>query len=266
MKTKNEVYSGIVNDFYKHTNIDIEQGSVLDSYVLASAGMIEDAHQEIEDNKTPHIYTSLSGGRIDDAAVLVGLTRRAEESDKSFLYRFMNWNISNKSSNSTAIETALMDMTYCSNAKHIPMAFGCGTAAIYIIPKTMDEQGIKLAIAETKERLKGVTSPSSHIEYIIPDLRPIKLTLLIKSTASDLETLKANISEKIVTYVNGIAPGEYLEVGKINNIGRDDNNVTFFNTGHLFVDGKETGEVSILQKVKSKFLMSAEDIIWLEVE
>lgn len=266
MKTMDEVYENIVNDFYNRTNIDIEQGSVLDSYILASSEMIENAHQEIEDNKTPHIYTGLSGGNIDDAAVLVGLTRRSDESDKNFLYRFMNWNISNKSSNSTAIETALMNMTYCSNAKHIPMAFGCGTAAVYIIPKTMNEEGIELAIAETKERLKDVTSPSSHIEYIIPDIRSIKLTLLIKSTASDLDTLKANISEKIITYVNGIAPGEYLEVGQINNIGRKDNNITYFNTGYLFVDGKETGEVSILQNVKSKFLMSAKDIIWLEVE
>lgn len=266
MKTKDEIYSGIVNDFNKHTNIDIEQGSVLDSFVLASSDMIETAHQEIENNKTPYIYTSLSGGKLDDAAVLVGLTRRTDESDKNFLYRFLNWNISNKSANSTAIETALMNMTYCSNAKHIPMAFGCGTAAIYIIPKTMDEQGIELAINETKSRLKDVVSPSSHIEYIIPELRSVKLTLLIKATASDIETLKANISDKVVNYVNGIAPGEYLEIGKINNIGRDENNITFFNTGYVFIDGKETGEVSILQKVKSKFLMSVEDIIWLEVE
>ena len=266
MKTKDEIYGGIVTDFYKTSNIDIEQGSVIDSYILASSDMIKDAHQEIEDNKTPHVYTSLTGDKIDDMCVLVGLTRRAEESDKNFLYRFMNWNISNKSSNRTSIETALMDMTYCSNAKHIPLAFGCGTAAIYIIPKIMDEQGTELAITEVKERLKDVVSPSSHIEYIIPDIIPIKLTLLIKSTASDIETLKANIGEKIVEYVNGIAPGEYMEVGYINNIGREENNITYFNTGYLFVNGKETGEVSILQKIKSKFLMSTEDIIWLEVE
>lgn len=266
MKTKDEIYSGIMSDFYKTSNIDIEEGSIIDSYILASSDMIKDAHQEIEDNKTPHIYTSLAGGNIDDMAVLVGLARRTEESDKNFLYRFMNWNISNKSSNKTSIETALMDMTHCSNAKHIPLAFGCGTAAIYIIPKVMDEQGIELAIAEVKERLKDVVSPSSHIEYITPDIRPIKLTLLIKSIASDIETLKANISQKIVEYVNGIAPGEYIEVGYINNIGRKENNIIYFNTGHLFVDGKETGEVSILQKIKSKFLMSTEDIIWLEVE
>lgn len=266
MKTMDEAYESIVNDFYDRTSIDIEEGSVLDSYMLASSEMIEDAYQEIENNKTPHIYTSLSGNNIDDAAVLVGLTRRTDESDKNFLYRFMNWNISNKSANSTAIETALMDMTYCSNAKHIPMAFGCGTAAIYIIPTVMDDEGIELAIAEAKERLKDVVSPTSYIEYITPEIRTIKLTLLIKATASDLDTLKSNIAEKIITYVNGIAPGEYLEVGEINNIGRDDSNVTYFNTGYLFVDGKETGEVSILQNIKSKFLMSEDDIIWLEVE
>lgn len=265
MKTMDEVYNGIVNDFYGNTNIDIEQGSVLDSYILASSKMMECAHQEIEDNKTPHIYTGLSGNNIDDAAILVGLTRRPDESDKNFLYRFMNWNISNKSSNSTAIETALMNMVHCSNAQHIPMAFGCGTAAIYIIPKMMDEEGIKLAIAETKERLQDVVSPSSHIEYIIPDIRSVKVTLLIKSNASDLETLKSNISEKIIDYINGIAPGDNLEVGHINNIGREDSNVVYFNTAYLFIDGKETGEISILQNIKNKFLISKDDIIWLEV-
>ena len=266
MKTMQEIYQDIRNKFFKKTSIDIERGSTIDYYILATSDMISDAQKEIENNKTPHIYSSLKGEQLDDMAVLVGLTRRQDESDKNFLYRILNWNISNKASNLTAIETALMDMKFCSHVTYVPHVFGCGTSAAYIIPKNMNEEGKELAIEETKNRLKDVVSPSSYIEYIIPKISSIKMRLLINAKAADIKTIKNNIQDKIIKYVNGIAPGEYLEIGEINKIGSNEPNIKYFNVGNLFVNGKETGAVSILQKVDSKFVMSEEDIIWLEVE
>lgn len=266
MKSIHDIYQNIRNKFFNKTGIDVERGTAIDYYVLASSEMISDAYEEIENNKTPHIYSSLSGEKLDDMAVLVGLTRRADESDKNFLYRILNWNISNKCSNYTAIETALMNMAFSSHATYVPHTFGCGTAAAYIIPKTMSDEGKELAINETKNRLEKVVSPSSYIEYIIPKIVSIKINALIKAKASDIKTIKSNITDKIIKYVNGIAPGDYLEVGEINKIGTNEANVNYFNVGHLFIDDMETGAVSILQKVDSKFLISADDIIWSEVE
>lgn len=266
MKTLEQIYEGIRGRFYKKTNIDVKQGTTIDYFVLASSEMIESAHQEIEDNKTPHIYTNLSGDKIDNMGILCGVTRRADESDKNFLYRVLKWNVSNKASNETAIDTALMDMKYCSNVTYVPHAFGCGTSAAYIIPKNMDSEGRKIAIEETKAMLKDVVSPSTYVEYIIPDVTPIAMTIAYKSSASDLAAIKKNIGTKIVEYVNGIAPGSYLEVGEINKMGIKESNVDYFNVAHFIVDGKETGSVSILQKVESKFLMSVSNIKWLEVE
>ncbi len=154
MKTMQEIYQNIRNKFFKDTSIDVERGSTIDYYILATSDMISDAHKEIEKNKTPHIYSSLKGEQLDDAAVLVGLTRRPDESDRNFLYRILNWNVSNKASNLTAIETALMDMQFCSHVTYVPHTFGCGTSAAYIIPKNMNEEGKELAIEETKKRLK----------------------------------------------------------------------------------------------------------------
>lgn len=266
MKTMQDIYQEIRNKFFNKTGIDVERGTAIDYYVLASSEMIAEAHKEIENNKTPHIYSSLSGEKLDDMAVLVGLTRRPDESDRNFLYRILNWNVSNKASNSTAIETALMDMTFSSHVTYVPHTFGCGTATAYIIPKTMSEEGKELAIEETKSRLKDVVSPSSYIEYIIPKVTSIKINALIKAKASDVKAIQNNIADKILKYVNGIAPGDYLEVGEINKIGSSEANVNYFNVGHLFVNNVETGAVSILQKVDSKFIISLEDIIWSEVE
>lgn len=266
MKTLENIYDSINKRFYEKTNIDIEQGTIIDLYNLANAEMLEEAYQEIENNKTPHIFTSLSGENLDNMGILCGVARRPSETDKNYLYRILNWNVSNKSSNLTSIETALMDMVYASHVTHVPHAFGCGTAAAYIIPKDISDNGKALALAETKSRLANVISPSSYVEYIIPTIIPIKLVLLIKSELSDISYIKSNINGQILEYINSIAPGDYLEVGDINKIGINQIGINYFNVGHLFISDNETGDLSILQTVESKFLISENDITWLEVE
>lgn len=266
MKSLQEIYNDIKSRFFKDTGIDIERGTAIDYFVLASSDMIAEAHQVIEDNKTPHIYSSLSGTRIDDMGILCGVTRKADESDKNFLYRLINWNVSNKAANNTAIETALMNLKNSSNVTYVPHAFGCGTAAAYIIPHIMDETNIELATNEVKSVLADVVSPSTYIEYIVPILREVRITCSFKAIAADKEAIKSNISSKIVSYVNGIAPGDNLEIGHINKIGIEEPNVQYFNVTSLNIDGKEIGEVSVLQKVESKFITTEDSIIWVEVE
>lgn len=266
MKSLQEIYTSIKNRFFKDTGIDVERGTAIDYFILASSEMLESAHKEIEDNKTPHIYSSLKGSRIDDAAILCGLTRKAEESDNSFLYRLMNWNVSNKASNMTSIESALINLKFCSHVTYVPHTFGCGTATAYVIPKSMDKEGRELAISEVKAVLKDVTSPSTYIEYIIPEIIEVELVCLIKADAADKNEIKKNISDKIVKYINGIAPGDYLEIGEVNKIGISEPNVQYFNVGHLIINKKEVGDVSIIQKVESKLIVSIENINWLEVE
>lgn len=265
MKNLSEIYEGIKDKFYKRSKIDIEPATVLDCYFLASSDMIEKAYQEIEKNKNPHLYTNLKGENIDELGIIVGLQRKTDESDKNYLYRVLNWNVANKASNLTAIENSLMDMTNASYATYVPLAFGCSTAAVFIIAKNNTESGRKLAIEETKERLKGVVSPTTYIEYIVPTPIAVKLILYLKADASDKENIKNNITEKIMKYVNGIAPGEYLELGKINSIGIKEPNVSYFNASHLTINNQETSEVAILQTIKEKFLLIEDNIEWIEV-
>lgn len=266
MKSLQEIYSDIRSKFYKSTGIDVERGTTIDYFMLASAEMLEQAHKEIEDNKTPHVFSNLSGSRIDDMAMLCGLTRKADESDRNFLYRLLKWNISNKASNLTAIETALMDLNNCSHVTYVPHTFGCGTATAYIIPKSMDDVTKELAIAETKSALSEVVSPSTFVEYMIPEIREVRMTCLYKATALDKSAIQKNISNKIIEYVNGVEPGQCLEVGYINRIGITEPNVEYFNIANLSINGEEIGDVSILQKVDSKLITSADNMIWMEVE
>lgn len=266
MKTLDEIYNDLKKDFYKNTDIDIEEGTVIDYYNLSVSSMIEKTYEEIENNKTPHIYSSLSGDKLDNIGILCGIARRPNESDKNYSYRILNWNVSNKAANTTSIETALMDLEYASHVTYIPFVFGCGTAAAYIIPKNMNNDIKTLAVQEAKSRLSKVISPSTYIEYIIPKIRKIDLVLLIKSELSDLLTIKELIANDIIKYINNIAPGDYLQIGEINRIGINELNVNYFSVGHLFINDEETGIVSSLQKVESKFLISKENITWLEVE
>ena len=260
------IYNKINNLFYSKTNIDIQKGTVIDSFLLAISDMIENAYTEIENNKTPYLYSKLSGSNLDDMAMLCGLTRQADESDKNFLYRLVKWNTSNKASNLDAIETKLINMDYCSHVTYIPFAYGCGTAAAYIIPKEMTDECKKLAINETKNKLSLVTSPSTYIEYIIPEILPVKLTIAYKINGNDNSSIKDDISTKIIEYINQIPVGSYLEIGEINKIGISNIYMNYFNIIGININGEEKGDLSILQKVESKFLIEYGNIYWIEVE
>lgn len=261
-----EIYNNIKDRISTALNIEIKRGTVLDLFILATSDMINEAKNEIDSSKDPHIFSNLKGNNIDDMGILFGLTRKENESDKNYLYRIIKWNTANKSSNYDAIETALMNTVYSSHITYVPKVYGCGTAAAYIIPKTLTEEYKRYAIEEAKEILDNVSSPSTYIEYIIPTVLSVKIIILYKSTSSDTNSIKRTINENIITYINNIAPGEYLKIGEINKIGIGHQNIEYFNVNNLFINSEEHGEVEILQKVETKFIIESDaNIVWKEV-
>lgn len=263
MKTIEQIYNSINNDFYEKTKLEIANGSVIDNYTNSvSAGILE-AYKEIENAKNPHIFTKLSGTDIDSMGTLVGCARRANEDDNTYLYRMITWNTSNQAANSTAINNALTAMTYASNVTYVPYTEGVGTATAYIIPKKLDEETIELAINETKERLSAVVSIGTYVKYTVPDIRPVRLVAYI-SVLRDLETIKSNIESKVEEYINNIEPGKNMYLGEINRIGVNENNVNYFSVSQLYVDNKECQDFAVLQTLQSKLLF--DEIIWNVVE
>lgn len=257
MKNLNDIYKSIIERFKKSSKLDIAEGSVIDTYTNSVAAGISDVYEEIENNKNPHIFTNLKGKDIDSMGMLVGCPRRPEEDDKSYLYRMINWNTSNQASNSTAIETALMELSFSSNATHVPFTQGVGTATVYIIPKKISEA--ENAIKEVKERLSKVVSKSSYIEYVIPKILPVKL-IIFASIPKDINNVKDNITKKIEDYINGIAPGDYLEIGKINKLGINEQNVDYFSVSQMYISNDEVQDFKVVQKLEEKFLF--DEIIW----
>lgn len=259
MKTLNEIYTSIVDRFKDKTNLEIVEGSVIDSYVVSTSNAIEDAYQEIENNRTPHIFTKLSGSDIDGMGMLVGCARQAGEEDENYLYRMLNWNTSNQASNTIAIEASLQNMEYASNVTYVPYTQGVGTGTAFIIPKKLENEIINAAINETKERLSAVVSPSSYIDYVVPKMLSVNIVVYL-SVLKDEKNVKANIEDKIEQYINNIAPGDYLEVGQLNKIGINEPNVNYFSVSAIIVDNKEVQELKIVQKLEEKLLFN--EINW----
>ena len=257
MKTIEEIYKSIKENYFNRTKLEIAEGSVIDNYVNSVSSALEEAYTEIEDNKNPHLFTKLSGSDIDSMGMLVGCARRPDEDDKTYLYRMINWNTSNQASNTTAVETALTSMTYASNVTYVPLTQGVGTATAYIIPKKLEDSD--LAIAETKERLQDVVSIGTYIDYVVPTLLPVRLVAYI-SAARDLDNVKSNITSKIEEYINSIAPGDKLEMGAINKIGVNEANVKYFSLSQVYINNEEYQEISAIQKLEEKFLF--DEIIW----
>lgn len=259
MKYLSEIYSDIISKFKKKTNLDIYKGSVIDKYTVSVAAGLESAYQTIEDNKNPHIYTNLSGSNTDSVGILVGCARLENEDDASYLFRMINWNKSNQCGNSTAIETSLTNMTYASNVTYVPYTQGVATGTAYIIPKSLDENTIASAIAETKARLANTTAKSSYIEYVVPKILKVQAVVYL-SVYKDEDNIKTNIASKFETYINNIAPGDLLEVGQLNKIGTDESNVSYFSISSVIIDGVELQNLSVTQKLEQKFVY--DDITW----
>ena len=93
-------------------------------------------------------------------------------------------------------------------------------------------------------------------------MKGIKLQVYISSIDGDLDTIKDNLETKISEYINKIAPGDYLEVGEINRMGINENNVDYFNVTALLIDNVVTSDIRVLQTIDSKMLY--DEIIWAE--
>jgi hypothetical protein len=260
MKTFSELYEGLIAKFFNKSKLKIQPGTVIDSYMLATAESLHEAHLEIEKNKNPYLYTKLSGDDIDSEGYMFNCPRQANESDSSYLYRLMNWTQKSEASNKTAIDNALMNLTYASYALHVPLTEGVGTGTVYIIPKSYDIDTENKAIAEVQQRLSGVVSPGSYMAYVIPEAIPVKVVVYIGASNGDMNLIENNIKKKVTDYINGIAVGEFLEVGQINKIGINEPNVDYFNVVQLYIGNKETTALNILQQIESKFIF--DEIIW----
>lgn len=257
MKTIEQIYKSIKETYFNRTKLEVAEGSVIDNFINSVSSAINEAYVEIDNNTNPHLFTKLSGSDIDSMGILVGCARRPDEDDKTYLYRMINWNTSNQASNRIAVETALTSMTHASNVTYVPLTQGVGTATAYIIPKKLEDS--ELAIAETKQRLEEVVSIGTYIDYVVPTLLPVRLVIYISATR-DLDNIKNNIASKVKEYINNIAPGENLEIGAINKIGVNENNVNYFSLSQIYINGNEYQELSAVQKLEEKFLF--DEIIW----
>ena len=260
MRKSENIHRDIQRRFEDMTSKTIQEGSVMDFYTVATSDTLEDVYQEIENNKTPHIYTNLKGKDLDDFGFFVDCPREPGENDKQYLYRVMNWMLRTESSNSTAINDALLNMKFASSVEYIPLTNGCGTASAFIIPKDYSEETVKNAIEETKTKIRAVASPSLHIDYVVPKIIPVKFHIFIQSSTGDIELIRRNLTTKIKDYVNNIPPRENLKVGRINRIGVNEPEVNFFNIMQVFVDNKEVKDIDILQRRETKLIL--DEIIW----
>ena len=256
MKTVDDIYNDIADKFYFFTKLNIRKGSLIDKFTLAISHTIYYIYTYIESIRNPHIYTKLTGNDIDSAGILVGCSREAEESDNNYLYRMISWNTNNQCANNTAIENALINLTYASNAKFIPYTFGTGTGTIYIIPIKLDSETKIAAINEVKEKVKDIVAATSYIEYIIPEILNIEINCYL-SVYKGENNVKKNIELAFKEYINNIAPGEYLEIGELTKIGVNTDNVNYFNIADVLIAGKPMQSLEEVQVLQKKFVFDS---------
>lgn len=256
VKDSDQVQADIKNRFEKETNKTFVDGSIIDLYNYAVSSEFGEAYAIIEKNKNPHIFSRLEGQELDDTGYMLNMPRESNESDSNYFYRLMNWTLSNESSNTAAIQNSVLNMKYASNVKYIPMTKGVGTGTAYIIPNSYEDDIKNAAIEEAKNKISNVATSGLEIDYIIPTLRPVKLMVYVETKNGDLDAIKTAIKSEILDYINGIAPGDYMEIGAINSIGIKTNLVTYFNTVAAYIDDKETLDTEVMQEVDTKLIFN----------
>lgn len=259
MKTSDEAYTSLKSNLEARLNDTIQIGSVIDIYNKVIADECGDMYQYIEDNKNPYLFTNTSGDDLDSLGYWVNLERYDEETDEHYKYRLKDWVLQAETSNTKAIENSLLNTIYASNIQYIPYTHGSGTGTCYVIPTEYEEENIKFALEEAHTLLKDVVSPSLYIEYMVPTIRAIALHCFI-SISGDETTIKNNITLKIRDYINGIAPGDYLQLGEIIKLGINEVGVDYFNIISYSVDGNSSSDTKIIQELETKFLF--DDITW----
>lgn len=227
---------------------------------MAVSETLQDVYQEIEDNKTPHIWSSLAGEKLDDTGTMFNLPRKEGESDTNYKYRLQQWLLSSEASNTAAISNALMELKYASNVDYVPYTKGSNTATCYIIPINYNTSTIQNALTEVTDIVEQIASPSLYVEYIIPTIKGVKLQIFMSAPNGDTETIQNNLTTQITEYINTIPPKSYLEVGTINRMGINEPNVDYFNVVALMIDNVVSDSVRVLQTIDSKLLF--DDIIW----
>lgn len=246
--------------FKARTNKEIRRGSVIDQIYAGVSEEIEDAYIEIENNKNPHIYTSLDTVGLERTGFFVNVPRNKNESDHDYLHRIMNWTYLKAAANLTAINDSLLNMENASDAQYYAGIYGAGTGIVYIIPKEYTSDVINAAVKEAKERLKNVIDPGAYVEYMVPEIKPVKFIIQISSELGDIEYLKQNAEQMIHDYVNAIPPKEYFSIGKINKIGNDINNMDYFNVIMTYINEESKTDIRFLQDLDTKYLL--DEIIW----
>ena len=264
MRNFEDIYISLKNKFYNSTKIDIAKGSVIDMILKSFSSIIQEAEQKIEDNKKPYLFTKQTGSDLDNTGVFLQCPRLPNESDDNYRYRLMKWTQRNASNNLTAIEEAIKTLTFSSSATYVPYTNGIGTATVYIIPYRYEEDFIKNAILEAESVIGKVISPSSIVEYTVPAPTKVKLVAYwdVKEN-SDINYIKREIVSKVKEYINGLAPGNKLMLGTINNMALNVDGVEYFNIIQVYLDDKESTSFEILQTVETKMLY--DEIIWWEV-
>ena len=260
MKTAEQVRNDIIERFENRIQDSIEDGSLIDIYTTVIGEEGEALYNEIDRNRTPHIWSSLEGQQLDDTGIMLNLPRKTGESDANYRYRLMNWVLTNEASNLTAINDALLLPTYASNIEFRPKVYGCGTAVCYVIPKEYTSDYITNSLIEAKNIVEGIATPGLYVEYIVPQVQGVKLQVYMVSEDGDIDAIHSNIENKVLEYINNIPPKAYMQVGQINRIGILEPKVDYFNVLSVIIDDEVISDTSVLQNIDTKLLF--DEIIW----
>ena len=265
IKTFEEIYSELRENFRKKTNIDIESRTVMDMIMKAISDSLHTIYEVIEKNKKPYLFTKQTGEELDDTGYFLNCPRLDEESDGNYLYRLSNWVQRNASCNRTAIEDKCKELLYSSAANYVPYTKGVGTATVYLIPLDYTEEAITRSIMEAEEKVGKAIAPTSIVDFQVAEPSYIKLVAYLDvRNGYDKASAKTLIISSIKNYINSIPPGDVLLLGEINKIGLSIEGVEYFNVVQLFHNNEELANFELLQTIIAKFLF--DEIIWWEVE
>lgn len=89
MKSFDDIYKELKDNFKNSTKIDAAKGSVIDMIFKSFSSMLSKAYEEIDKNKKPYLFTTQTGDELDSTGYFLQCPRQLNESDDNYKYRLM---------------------------------------------------------------------------------------------------------------------------------------------------------------------------------
>ena len=210
-KNTNEIIESMITNFTGAqgtiTSADIKPGTMIRGLMEAFALEIDDLYSYGDDIQTNSSVADAAGYNLDAIGARIGCFRISGESDADYRADIYNYLADKRTCSESAISKVVREIAGIDSFTIKNLAFGAGTFAVYIRPKTGADRSVLYSSA--KAAVAAAAADGIYFEIVFPE--EIDVTMDISIICSSLTAdIISKVKNSISKYVSNIPSGQNL--------------------------------------------------------